>query len=350
MKSSMGYTVFAIVCFVETIYGAHEFCHRGFQVATKYHQCWDSATYEHKYTGLYVAHKDYTPEFLQDYATHMCSVVKPKALECLQKEVKDCSNAAKLVAIANESGGACEGNHLNPFFKLHIIDKLKTVNGDSPCFTIADNSYKCYVMAGDVIMKSGVDTVDISKFHRVADKFFGIIWDCLIDVFKTNSSMCEQWQLPMLLALQKTAMPSLFGMRLNNYQVAKLELEDSFVIPTTTPSVIEDCKKGTYFILLKALLDKPVAESGDLVLEINTNEDGKPSITLASNPKDNEDFAAFVDLVSKKDQRKEKKKKEKEIKNFVQRIGATQKKVKTERKLPPRAQKFPKMDDIGMIN
>ncbi|KAH9507636.1 hypothetical protein Btru_053305 [Bulinus truncatus] len=250
-------------------------------------------------------------------------------MECLQKEVATCKNAHKLMNIANESGGACEGNNLNPFFKQHVIDHLETVKGDSPCFTIADDSYKCYEQAGEQIMRSGVDTVDISKFYKVADKFFDIIWDCLIKVFKSNSETCKQWQLPMLLALQKTAMPSLFGMRLNNYQVAKLELGDFTNIPTTTDSPSsKDCegKSEQYFILLKALLERPQAGPGDLVLQVNSDDNGQPVLTLVgSAAQDNQDISNFVDQVSKKE-RKEKKKKEKEIKNFIQRIGAAQKK------------------------
>ncbi|XP_055890698.1 uncharacterized protein LOC106071093 [Biomphalaria glabrata] len=315
---------------------ASEFCHRGFQIAAKYHECWESATYANRFTELYEKHERYTPEFLQAYATHMCSVVKPKALECLRKQVAECSNAQKLISMADESGGACEKNGLNPAFKHHIIDHLKTVKGDSPCFTIADDSYKCYVKAGEQIMKSGVDTVDISKFYKVADKFFDIIWDCLITIFRSNSDICEQWQLPMLLALQKTAMPSLFGMRLNNNQIAKLELEDARNIPeqTTTTSPDEnECgqKNDKYFILLKALIQKPQPEPGDLVLQVNTGagDNGQPLISIVNTAQDNQDVYNFVDIISDK---KEKKKKEKEIKTFIQRIGNAQKKAKQEKK------------------
>ncbi|XP_059147731.1 uncharacterized protein LOC131935374 isoform X2 [Physella acuta] len=341
---------------------ANEFCHRGFQAAAKYHECWESATYANKYPQLYEPHKEYTQDFLQGYAVHMCSVVKPQALECFKKEVADCSNANKLVTIANESGGACEGDHLNPFFKSHIIDHLQTVPGDSPCFDIADSSYQCYVAAGQQIMDSGVDTVDISRFHKVADKFFNIIWDCLIDVFKSNSDKCKQWQLPMLLALQKTAMPSLFGMKLNRDQVAKLELEDASKLPTTKAPPVDTCKhdNDNVLLLLKILTDKSQAKKGDLLLQINS-ESGKPELVVAGDKvQDGKDVDNYIKQMLEneatslsadqiKQMRKELKKKNKDIKNYINRIKQAQNKSKQDKKGKTAKPKIVDEDEM-MIN
>lgn len=55
-------------------------------------------------------------------------------------------------------------------------------------------------------------------------RFFETYWDCLTKVYKSKESECPHWQIPMLLILQKTALPSLFGMSLRADQIGKLEV------------------------------------------------------------------------------------------------------------------------------
>ena len=51
-----------------------------------------------------------------------CSVVKPVALECFARNVTHCNYRERLLAIADESGGACYGNRLNREFKERAYD------------------------------------------------------------------------------------------------------------------------------------------------------------------------------------------------------------------------------------
>ncbi|KAH9487573.1 hypothetical protein Btru_072328 [Bulinus truncatus] len=67
--------IVTLLCGLGMVFTEDEFCYRGFQIAAKFHECWESATYANKYPELYEQHERYTPEFLQGYATHMCSIV-----------------------------------------------------------------------------------------------------------------------------------------------------------------------------------------------------------------------------------------------------------------------------------
>ena len=44
---------------------------------------------------------------LEQYALHMCNVVKPTALDCFAQEISACSNAENLYKMADASGGTC---------------------------------------------------------------------------------------------------------------------------------------------------------------------------------------------------------------------------------------------------
>ena len=49
-------------------------------------------------------------------------MVKPVALECFARNVTHCNYRERLLAIADESGGACYGNRLNREFKERAYD------------------------------------------------------------------------------------------------------------------------------------------------------------------------------------------------------------------------------------
>ncbi|RUS92190.1 hypothetical protein EGW08_000043, partial [Elysia chlorotica] len=107
-----------------------------------------------------------------------------------------------------------------------IISKLRPVPRESACFDVSKKPFSCYEEAGEKIKESGAYADDIPHFHKVADKFFDHLWQCMVNMYKSNGDVCPNWQIPMLLTLQRTAMPALFGMRLNNYQIAKLGLDN----------------------------------------------------------------------------------------------------------------------------
>uniref|UniRef100_A0A0B7AUV0 Secreted protein n=1 Tax=Arion vulgaris TaxID=1028688 RepID=A0A0B7AUV0_9EUPU len=288
----MNYYVRLVLTVFLTVLGSArcdlDFCEDGFQISKKYTNCWTQSTFEHKYKDLHVQHEVYTAKFVEDYAKHMCSVVKPNAIACLRKEISECSNIEKILEMADDSGGTCNHNKLNPFFKLHIIDHLAPVKSNSPCLTIADNS-DCYDTAIKGVKQKGIH---ISRFHYEADKFFASIWDCQVRLFKSQSDICKHWQLPMLLSLQAMAMPSLFGMKLTNVHVALLELSEIPPSPVATsrPELKNNVNRNKLFVLLKVLRQKPEIADEGILLQVN----------LAADQDDHKNNVKIVNLTDKK--------------------------------------------------
>ncbi|KAK3765821.1 hypothetical protein RRG08_026291 [Elysia crispata] len=284
------------------------FCKRGFQVAGLYHECWKEATIAKPFEQLFETQEVYDGAFVEKYASHMCSKVKPLALRCLRKKVRNCTNSQKLISIADGSGGACTKNKLNPYFKLHITSKLKPVSRKSACFDVRKKSYSCHMEAGDKILGRGVKAEEIPHFHKVADKLFDYLWQCMIDKFKSNADMCPNWQLPMLLTLQRTAMPSLFGMRLNNHQIAQLELDkqptDDVTNVDTGNIGCSTCKSdGKVYILIRVLSERPKKQDGDILLEMAHASNSSPKLDVINDDKDDVDVRDFLtDLMTGKNQ------------------------------------------------
>ncbi|XP_005091286.2 uncharacterized protein LOC101851998 [Aplysia californica] len=351
-----------LVVFLGYCHADPEYCDRGFLISSKFHTCWETATAKRPFSQLHKIHAVYTPQLLELYASHMCSVVKPLALDCLKNEVSSCSNMDKLLATADSSGGACTKNHLNPLFKQHIIDHLKPIRGDSPCFDVADQAYKCYEMAGEKILKSGVSHINIDFFYKVADKFFGYIWDCHVDLFKGMSDVCENWQIPMLFSLQQNAMPSLFGMKLDNYQISKLELSrNKSVLPVTTPAPVVDetCKNArvTSYLLMRVVKDKREAQPGDILVQLDAGGDLQSELTVDGGPDMNDEVYSFVadivnseggiDMKALRKKLKEDRKKQREVNDFLKNIKKKESKNKKKAAKKPKAKGT---QNDGMIN
>ncbi|KAK7115058.1 uncharacterized protein [Littorina saxatilis] len=202
------------------------YCRLGVKVSEAYQHCFEEAHFLHPYEPLRQHHDVIDGCMVEAYATHTCRVVKPAALECFARNVKDCHNQGRLQAIADESGGACYGNNLNREFKEHVLNWLEPVSGDSRCFVLADNAYECYRQAGMEMTENNpnLDVLSVDDFMPVANQFFDSIYSCFIAVYKSNEPVCQKWQIPLLLELQGTALPSLFGMTFSATQMDQLEL------------------------------------------------------------------------------------------------------------------------------
>ena len=85
--------------------------------------------------------------------------------------------------------------------------------------------------------------------------------------------------MPMLFALQQTAMPSLFGMQLNLHQISMLELGDLELTPEQDAEVAandqeDDAPAGNTLVLLRVIADRTEAAEGDVVVEMKPEDDG----------------------------------------------------------------------------
>lgn len=180
----------------------------------------------HPFTPLRQHHDVIDGCMVEAYATHVCQVVKPAALECFRRNVTRCRDKARILALADESGGACYGNRLNRDFKEHVLNLLEPVRGDSRCFILGDRAYECYGQAGAEMVENNptLDLLSVDQFMTVANQFFDSILNCFIAVYRSNAAICENWQIPLLLELQGTALPSLFGMTFTPEQMDRLEL------------------------------------------------------------------------------------------------------------------------------
>ncbi|BFZ13346.1 hypothetical protein BsWGS_16385 [Bradybaena similaris] len=292
-------------------------CENGYHIAKEYTDCWRDSKFLNKTNKLSVPQLVYTAKDVEEYATHMCSVVKPAALECLTRQVSRCSNIKKILEMADTSGGTCYHNQLDDYFKHAIIDHLPPVRSDSACFNISDTS-RCYDNAASSIRSH---SVPISKFHFEADKFFAKIWECQVQLYKSNEKICPNWQIPMLLSLQDMAMPTLFGMKLTEEHISMLELKNEApttrrrpIFTTPRPPSGDEIPSKKVFILLRVLTQKPDASDGDVVIQVNVggnsvedvkanvkqnknkgNRGYKPEkkVTFAPPPPDNNKFIRF---------------------------------------------------------
>ncbi|CAG5127725.1 unnamed protein product [Candidula unifasciata] len=246
-------------------------CEDGYEIAKEYTDCWRDSKFVNKTAKMSVPQAEYTAKDVEEYATHMCRVVKPEALKCLRRQLSRCTNIKKILEMADNSGGTCDHYELDDHFKHSIIEHLPSVRSDSPCFNISDTS-NCYDNAATTIRRHGVP---ISKFHYEADKFFAKIWECQVRLYKSNSKVCPNWQLPMLLSLQDMAMPTLFGMKLTEEHVSMLEFNNEESTTRTTPTrppKADSEVKSKFFILLRVLAQRPEAVDGDVVIQVNAGE------------------------------------------------------------------------------
>nr|KAG5712760.1 hypothetical protein BaRGS_029815 [Batillaria attramentaria] len=227
-RKMMMMAVLAISIFQNT--GAEpEYCKRGVKVSEAYQHCFEEAHFRHPFQPLHEHHDIIDGCMVEAYATHVCQVVKPSALRCFRRNVTLCDYRDRILAIADESGGACYGNNLNREFKEHVLNFLEPVRGDSQCFILGDRAYECYRQAGIEMIENNpnLEVLSVDDFMPVANQFFESVFDCFIAVYRSNTPICENWQIPLLLEFQGTALPSLFGASFTPEQMDRLEVTNN---------------------------------------------------------------------------------------------------------------------------
>lgn len=220
-------TMVALGCTTGPSSAEPDYCKRGMWLSDAYRHCFEQQRINLPYLPL----QQLTPVvdgcMVEDYARHVCQVVKPAALSCFEGEVRSCDHKDRLLAIADQSGGACSGNQVNKEFKEHILNFLQPVRTDSRCFSLlGEDAYQCWVEETMTMMEENpnLETMSVDEFIVANNQFFDRLLTCFVDVFRSNVAACENWQIPLLMELQGTGIPSLFGMTFTPEQMDRLEL------------------------------------------------------------------------------------------------------------------------------
>ncbi|BFZ13347.1 hypothetical protein BsWGS_16386 [Bradybaena similaris] len=224
-----------------------EICDDAYQQLLTYSGIWKDVRAVKKFTSDYDYPGRLSPKYLREYAKYICRVVNPLALINFRSKMAGCQNMEQITALVEENRGFCSGTRLNARVKQSIIDRLSPVLGghNHACLTISDNSV-CDSAVADKLKEK---RLPVSSFRNETDKFFDSIWECQLNLFKSHSSSCPDWQLPFLLSLDTMDVPALFRVRLTDQQIAMLELNKA--APTSTRKKKNKNKKKKMKALLK---------------------------------------------------------------------------------------------------
>ncbi|PVD21446.1 hypothetical protein C0Q70_19619 [Pomacea canaliculata] len=200
-----------------------------------YRHCFEEQRFNLPYLPLQQVTSVVDGCMMEDYARHgfhphyaVCDrVVKPAALSCFEGAINRCDDKDRLMTIADHSGGACDGIQVNGEFKKHVLNFLLPVRADSGCFSeqLDDATNECLENGVDMMERENakLQLLTVDKFIVANNIFFDRVFTCFIDVYRSNMAACRNWQIPLLLQLQSTAIPSLFGMTFTPEQMGKLE-------------------------------------------------------------------------------------------------------------------------------